>query len=303
MNASSLQSKATLGFIVLAVGLIGTSHGAIFARMADAHPIVTSAMRVGLAALVVIPFALWRDYRVFATLKRRPLMLAVGAGVFLAAHFATWIASLDLTSIANSVVLVTLNPIWIAFYTMMVTRRLPPGAVAISIMLAVGGSVIIGYGSAGMGGGQLTGDILAVIGGICMSGYLLLGQAARRDLPLLPYVAICYGVAAIILWLAVFAMDLPVMGLSLFTYQAFIGMALFSQVLGHSSYNWALKIFHPGFVAVFVLGEPILSSAFGFVYFGETIGPWTLGGGVLTLAGIAMGAWAELKPRTNEQAS
>ena len=285
-----------LGLTVLVVGLLGISHGSIFVRLADADPIVVSFFRVGIAALIVAPPALVLRWGEFRTMERRAAWLAVGAGIMLALHFAAWVSSLDHTAIANSVVLVTLSPIWIALFTAVVSRRRPHGAVIASCALAVVGCAIIGVGSAG-GGGQtsLYGDFLAFLGGLFVAGYLLFGRAARSGgMSLLVYVALCYGVAAATLGVAVVTGDHALTGLSTTTYGAMIAMAVVSQVIGHSSFNWGLKMFSPGFVAVCILGEPILAPILGQVYFGETIPTATWIGAAFILPGIWLGTRVEI---------
>ncbi len=297
MTSAETRPSNLTAIAVLVVAWLGVSHGSIFVRLADADPLVVSAFRAGLAALVVLPAALALRWDELKGLDRRQLAFSLGAGVFLALHFAAWITSLDHTSIANSVVLVTLNPVWIAIATTAMTGRRPGGLVLASVGLAVGGAAVIGWGSAGAGPSTLYGDGLALLGGICAAGYLLLGRAVRGGgVSLLSYVAICYGTAGGLLWLMVLALGLQVTGLSTVTYQAVIAMALFSQIIGHSGYNWALKSFNPGFVAVCLLGEPVLASALGYLYFGEAVPPATWAGGPMILAGIYLGARAELGP-------
>lgn len=294
--AASPGASGATAFAVLVVALAAVSHGSIFVRLADAHPFVISAFRVGTAALVVVPLAIGLRWREFAALDRRTVFYSLGAGSFLALHFVTWIASLAHTSIANSTVLVTLNPVWIALVTALVTRRRPGGLVAASVALSVAGCAVIAWGSAGHGAGSLEGDGLAVLGGICAAGYLMMGRLARRQgVSLLTYIALCYGGAAVLLWALVLVLELPITGLSPVTYGAMIGMGLVSQVIGHSGYNWALKLFNPGFIAVCLLGEPIVASALGLVYFGEAIPLATLAGAPIIMTGIYLGARAELR--------
>ena len=124
------------------------------------------------------------------------------------------------------------------------------------------------------------------------SDYLLAGRRARRRLPLLPYIALCYATAATVLWVAVIALGLPATGFSATTWQALLAMALVSQIIGHGSYNWALKAFDARFIAVCLLGEPVLAALLGWLWFGERPGPATIAGGALVLAGIWTGARA-----------
>ena len=69
-------------------------------------------------------------------------------------------------------------------------------------------------------------------------------------------------------------------------------LALVPQLLGHTSFNWALRYLPASLVAVALLGEPIGSSALAFVLLHEVPGPVTLGGAALILAGIAVVAWS-----------
>ena len=92
-------------FVVLGIGLLAISFGAIFARFAQGYglpSLAVATLRLGLAALIVTPLAWWQSRHSLRTLTRSQLMLAAGAGFFLALHFATWISSLEYTSVASS---------------------------------------------------------------------------------------------------------------------------------------------------------------------------------------------------------
>jgi drug/metabolite transporter (DMT)-like permease len=168
-------------------------------------------------------------------------------------------------------------------------------ATVISIIVSVIGGIVIGLGDFAMGGQALFGDFLAVIGAICAAIYLLLGRNLRRNLSLLAYVVLCYGSAAVFLWLAVIALRLPVSGYDTQTVAAFWSMALVSQIIGHSSYNWALKWFTTGFIAVALLGEPIGSTIMAYLIFDEGL-TWSKAiGGLFILSAIYIAASGEKK--------
>ncbi len=280
-------------YIVLVVGIVGVSTGAIFARLADAPALVTAAYRVGLASLILIPLAVWKVRDELRGLSVRDIRLAVLSGFFLALHFATWISSLDYTAIANSVVLVNTIPLWVGLLTPIVAREGIRKLTMVSIGFSVIGGAIIGYGDFATGGRALWGDLLALIGAFCAAIYLLLGRNLRRKVSLLAYIAVCYGSAAIFLWAVVLSLNLPITGYSSQTVAAFWAMALISQIMGHSSYNWALKWFSPGFVAVALLGEPIGSTLLAYLIFNEGITWLKLCGGLFILAAIYIAAAGE----------
>lgn len=287
-------------YIALISGVMAVSTGAIFARIADAPALVIAAYRVGLATLVLAPLAWWKARDELLSLSARDLKLIMLAGFFLALHFATWISSLDYTSVANSVVLVNTNPLWVALFTPFVTGERIRSFTWISIVVSVAGAGIIGAGDFASGGKALLGDVLALCGSICAGLYLLLGRHLRARLSLPAYVIVCYGSAAAILWALVLLLGLQITGFSSTTVSAFWAMALITQIIGHSSYNWALKWFSAGMIAVSLLGEPVGSTILAYFIFHEELTWSKLLGGILILAAIYLAAAGERRETGHE---
>jgi drug/metabolite transporter (DMT)-like permease len=282
-------------YFALIIGVFAVSTGAIFARLADAQALVIAAYRVGLASLILAPFAWFKARHEIARLLKKDLKLAVLSGFFLAMHFATWISSLDYTSVANSVILVNTNPLWVGLLTPFIAKERVKRATIFGITISVIGGIIIGYGDFATGGKALLGDALALIGSICAAIYLLLGRNLRRKLSLLPYIFICYGSAAVILWIIVLCLGLPLAGFSQTTVYALWGMALISQLTGHTSYNWALKWFSASLIAVSLLGEPIGATILAYIIFHEGLTVHKVIGGIFILVAIYIAASSEGK--------
>jgi drug/metabolite transporter (DMT)-like permease len=279
--------------LALISGVLAVSTGAIFARLAEAPALVIAAYRVGLASLILAPVAWWQARDELLGLEKKEYLLALLSGLFLALHFSTWISSLNYTSVANSVVLVNTNPLWVGLLAPAISKDHLTSMTKLGIVISVIGGVIIGAGDFALGGQALWGDFLALVGGVCAAMYLLLGRNLRRKLSLLAYVILCYGSAAIVLWASVIALRLPVVGFTSGTYAAFAGMALISQIIGHTSYNWALKWFSASLIAVSLLGEPIGATILAYIIFDEGL-TWTkFVGGSLILAGIYLAARGE----------
>ena len=273
--------------------MLAVSTGAIFVRLADAPSLVIAAYRVGLATLLLTPIAWFKVRAELLNLSIRELKLAAAAGLFLAFHFATWISSLEYTSVANSVVLVNTNPLWVGLLTPLITRERIKASVVAGIIISVVGGIIIGAGDFATGSRALLGDFLALLGSICMAFYLLLGRNLRRELSLLAYIFLCYGCAALILWLIVLGLKLPIIGFSTHTYLSLMAMAIISQLIGHSSYNWALKWFSAILIAISLLGEPICSTILAYIIFKEGLTGSKVIGGVLILSAICISAASE----------
>ena len=276
--------------LVLLVGVLAVSSGAIFVRLSDAPPLVTAAWRLTLATLFLLPYALWKARGELRQLSRRELGIGMLAGFFLALHFATWISSLAFTSVVNSTVLVNITPVWVALMTPWLTRDHVSRRAWLGVVASVVGGIGIGLGDFAGGTRALIGDGLALAGSLALAIYLLSGRKLRAKLSLPAYLTVCYSSATVLLWACVLSAGLPATGFNARTWGALFGMALVSQHLGHSSYNWAMKYFSAGFIAVCLLGEPVLSSLLAWWLFGEALTWGKVAGGALILAGIYLTA-------------
>jgi drug/metabolite transporter (DMT)-like permease len=270
---------------VLALGIAGVSTGSILARVAvaEAHPFVISAYRLGLVTLALLPFVLRRGRAELQELSWRQVVQAVLSGILLAGHFATWIASLDHTAIANSVLLVSTSPLWVALLGPLVCRDRVGWRVFLCIAVALAGSAVIAAGDVGQGSSAVRGDVLALAGGVCAAFYLLIGRNLRRRLSLPTYAVLCYGSATVALLALAVLLRLPLVGFGGKTYAALVAMAVLSQGLGHTSFNWALKWLRPHVVAAAFLGEPIGAAILAYLVFGEGLTLTTGVGGSLVL--------------------
>jgi drug/metabolite transporter (DMT)-like permease len=275
--------------LALLIAVVCVSTGSIFARLAESPALATAAWRMTIAtALVALALVrYWRDLR---RLSLRDLGLAAGAGACLAVHFATWITSLNLTSVASSVVLVNTAPLWVALLAPWVTKERTTRRAWVGIALSFMGAAVIAGVDFRIRHGLLRGDALALAGGMSVAMYLMLGRRLRTRLSLVGYCAVTYAMATAVLWAIVAVARVPATGFPLNTWGAIAGMAVIAQIGGHTLYNWSLKHLSSGAVAVALLGEPIGSSLLAWQIFGEVPPPASIGGGVLVLVGIYLAA-------------
>lgn len=280
---------------VLCIAVLAVAHGSIFVRLAvDAEMLAIAAWRLTLATAIVLPIVWRRAVPGWRAIDRRTLWLILGASALLAGHFATWISSLEYTSIANSVVLVSTAPLWVAIIGRVTGTLRLSRLMTWAVVLSVVGAAVIGWGSARVGFNTLRGDLLALAGAACMGAYLLVSQRIQRTLDFAPYVGAVYGGTALLLWVTCLVAGTPMRGFGAGTWWALAGIALVSQVIGHSGYNWSLRHLRPDFVAVTLLAEPIVASVLGLLLFREAIPAATLAGGAIILAAIAMAAAAQI---------
>lgn len=278
---------------VLFFGVLCVSTAALFIRLADAPPLVTAAWRLTFASLILVPAALATARDELFALSRADLGRALAAGAMLALHFALWITSLEHTTVASSVVLVTTSPLWVGLAAPFVLKEGVSRQLHLGIVMAFAGGALIGWGDTAIGGTAVLGDALAVGGAIAVAGYFLIGRHLRARLRLLPYVALVYGTAAVLLMAAAILAGNRMTGYPASTWTCFALLALVPQILGHSSFNWALQHLSTTYVAGSVLGEPLGSTLLAWWILNEPPPPATIAGGTLILAGLAVATRAE----------
>jgi drug/metabolite transporter (DMT)-like permease len=278
--------------IVLLIGIIAVSAASILIRNAQttAPSLVIASYRMMIASLVVMPLALWRHQNDLRKLRTMEWLLVAASGVFLALHFAAWVTSLEYTSVTSSVVLDATSPLWVAIGSWLLLRERLTRPVVYGLIVAIAGSFVIGYGDMVQTArsASLLGNSLALVGALMVTGYWLIGRRVRGSLSLAPYVAIVYSMAAVVLLMMVGVARQPLTGYGTITYVFLVLLALVPQLVGHSSFNWALARLPAVFVAVATLGEPIGATVLAYFLLGETPTTVRMFGAVLVLAGIAV---------------
>lgn len=305
MSSSDTTTQSPSTQAALLVAVLAMSTAAVLARRAGEAPATVIAFwRCALAASVLAPAMLFgarrSEYRRELTaLTRTERALLAAAGVSLGLHFQTWISSLEYTTIASSSVLVSTTPVWVALGAAMLAGQardpLPRGA-ALALGICVLGSITIGWGDFGLSRRALGGDALALAGALFAALYLLAGRRLRGKVSLAPYLTAVYGVAALWLLASCALEALPILGYRRTTGLAILAIALVPQLIGHSTFNWALRWTSARLVAVAALGEPIFSTLWGFLLEREVPGVSTWIGGALLLLGIYLALRAE-RPR------
>lgn len=290
----------------LTIGLMAMASASLLVRAAfNVAPeqstriaLTLGAGRLVLASLFLLPS--WIALLRRPEQDRRAWVYSVLSGLLLGIHFATWFTSLLFTSVTASLILVTLGPVWTAILgTWLKIERITP-LTWIGVALAFAGALVIGIAdaapSATAGSNPLLGDALALIGGIAVAGYRLLGRAAQhRGLSIGEYSAVAYGAGGLSLlpWPALLApagIWAAYAGLPPAFYGWLIALAVIPQLIGHTSANWAIRWFSPTLVSLLILFEPVIASILVWILFAEKAGGWVWIGGAITLIGVVLAA-------------
>jgi drug/metabolite transporter (DMT)-like permease len=270
-----------MGVLALALAVVAISWGSILARLCASPPALIAFYRLSFAALLVLPPAAARC-RGMADPRRAAAAAAI-AGVLLALHFGTWIASLRHTTVAASTVLVSTQPLFSVLLSALVLGERPPPRTWGAILLALGGVVAIAGGDLAAGGARFLGDALALLGAVFAAGYLVAARWARAAAPLPVWLLLVNGCAALAAGAAVLAGGGGFAPAAPADWAWLALMAAVPHVLGHGALNWAVRRLRAYIANLAVLGEPVLASLYALWIFGETP-PASVGAGALLVA-------------------
>ena len=277
--------------------LYGALFSAIFAvswaapliKLIDAPGPTIAFYRLFFAFCLLSPLSFWRTKKAFQSFSIAEWVHIVAAGMFLALHFGLWITALSHTSITSAVLIIATQPLFCAVFSYLIFSERPTPPLICGILVALLGTVLVGYADLTQSLGSLFGDLLALFGSLAGVAYFIIGRRVRARLELFSYVFPVFAVAAILLgsfcaWQGLLA--IPSRGQDL---QLLVLLAAGPTVLGHGLLNWSLRYLSATSVNLTLLGEPIIASLLAFLLFSERHPLLLYFGGGLILAGIVLG--------------
>ncbi len=278
--------------LVLLLAVLATTYAGPIVRLAVAPALAIAFWRLTLVLPVTGGLAVWEGRGASGVGRdaQRPtshaLWLMVLSGLFLAAHFWTWIASLRFTTVASSVVLVSLKPIFVWALAAVWLHEHPSRREGWGIGIAVVGATLIGIGDARLSLGALGGDLLALAGALTAAGYYVIGRRVRVTVGVWTYATVVYAVAALTLAAVALLRDVPLTGFAGRDWAVFGALAVGPMLLGHTGMNYALKYYRATTVNVAALGEPVGATLIAWLGLHESPPVLALIGGAVVIAGI-----------------
>ncbi|MDP8937552.1 MAG: DMT family transporter [Actinomycetota bacterium] len=280
---------------LMGLGILGVSTAAPLIKAAAAPALAIAFWRMALASGVLLPFAAARRERV--ALGRRELRLTVMAGLLLGAHFAAFVPSVTLTTVASAVALVTMQPAWAALFERLRGARVR-AATWSGIALSIAGALLLSGVDLSVSPRALAGDGLALAGGALAAGYRVLGADVRRTVSTTAYTSVCYPVAAAALLAVCLVSGQRLGGYDAATWARLGALAVLAQLLGHSVFNLVVKSVGATMVSLALLFEVVGASVLAAVFLGERPPAAAVPAAVVILAGI----WIVVRTREGDLA-
>jgi drug/metabolite transporter (DMT)-like permease len=286
------QSKIGLLYVCIAVFFFSTSP--IFIIWAKPFTSVEIAFwRLAIASLLVALMGLVTHQRLL--LKRRELPRFAFYGLVTALHFIFYIASLSFTTIAHSLALAYISPVWVTLFSVFILREPLPRRKYVGVGIAVIGiAIMVGFepnyttcSLSGSGRCMIVGDVMALLSGLCFAIYSIAGRGERDRHPLFRYTTNVYGLAA--LWLLPAALFFTFRHSSSFPLTAIgavVALGVFPLGIGHTLYNAAVRRVHATYANLIATQEVTGGIILGILLVGQVPSVSTLVGVGVTLLGI-----------------
>ncbi|MER5430794.1 DMT family transporter [Streptomyces sp. NPDC002588] len=287
-----------LAAAAMTVTIVAISATAPLTAYASASPLAMAFWRNCLGFAVLGPFLLLLRRREVARVARgergvlrreqwRPLVFGFLAATSLTLHFASFMTSTRLTSVAMSTALVATQPVWQALIASVQGVRTARRA-RVGLTLAVVGAAAAAGLDIRSGGTALVGDLLALLGAISQAGYTALSEKSRADVSTPLYSAFTSLVCGVqllgVCWLA----GIPLTGFDRSTQLSLLGLLILPQILGLGSLNFVLGRTSATTTSVLLLLETPVAALAAWWLMDQGIKPGTIPGLALIIIGVTV---------------
>ncbi|MFC4769359.1 DMT family transporter [Effusibacillus consociatus] len=278
-------------YLALLIAVVSVSSSAVFVKLSSSSPGLTASFRLLFTVVLMVPFLLSirsTVLRSLASLNKRDYWLCLVSGIALAFHFVTWFASFQYTSVASSVVFVSLQPLFTFIGSIWIFKESMSRNSWLGGILAIIGSIVIGWGDFSSGTSILFGDFLALFSAFLVSIYWLIGQHVRTRADSATYTFLVYSISTIALFVYVLSGGGSILSPQPIDWLWFVCLAIFPTLLGHSIFNWVIRWIPASVLSVSILGEAVGSSILAYFVFGEIVSFQQVTGGIVLLTGIVL---------------
>lgn len=274
-------------YLLLFISILSVSISSIMIKFSDAPTSVAGMYRLYISVIIMLPFVPWKMVRSLK-MNKKDWIAVLLAGLFLGLHFLCWMESLVYTSVASSMVILALQPVFVMIGSFFIFGERASLLTIISLAAALVGSFIIAWGDIGVSREALIGDGLSLLGTIFVSGYLLAGQKVSRKIDANVYSVIVFFIGGNVLLAYSLLNNIALIGYDASDWTYFLLLAIIPTIFGQYIFNVLLKSLGATTISVGIIGEPVLAIILAYLLLGETVSIFQLIGGLLVLLGMCL---------------
>ncbi|WP_256222055.1 DMT family transporter [Paenibacillus sp. OK076] len=279
-------------YLLLFISILSISISSILIKSSETPTSVAGMYRLFITVILMLPFVPWKSLRNLK-MSKKDWSVVLLAGLFLGLHFLCWMESLVHTSVASSMVILSLQPLFVMLGSYFIFKEQANMVTILCLVTALAGSVIIAWGDIGVSREALIGDGLSLLGTIAVSAYMLAGQKVSHKIDANVYSVIVFFLAGIVLLIYSLINHISLTGYNTSDWMYFLLLAIIPTIFGQFLINLLLKSLGATTLSVGIIGEPVLAIILAFVFLGETISLFQFIGGMMTVLGMGGYFWAK----------
>ncbi|WP_336780065.1 DMT family transporter [Paenibacillus illinoisensis] len=277
-------------YVMLLISILSVSISSIMIKSSDTATAVAGMYRLYISVIIMLPFVPWKTLRI-SKMNKKDWVTVLVAGLFLGLHFLFWMESLVHTSVASSMVILSLQPLFVMIGSYFMFRERNSMLTIFCLIAALIGSIIIAWGDLGISREAVLGDGLSLLGTILVSVYMLAGQKVSRKIDSNLYSVLVFFLGGTVMLVYCLFNQIPLVGYRSSDWTYFLLLAVIPTIFGQNIFNLLLKTIGATTVSVGIIGEPVLAILLAYLFLGETISAFQLTGGLITLFGMGMFFW------------
>ncbi|MFB8374341.1 DMT family transporter [Paenibacillus taichungensis] len=279
-------------YLLLFISILSISISSILIKSSETPTSVAGMYRLFITVILMLPFVPWKNLQNLK-MSNKDWSVVLLAGFFLGLHFLFWMESLVHTSVASSMVILSLQPLFVMLGSYFIFKERANIVTILCLVTALAGSVIIAWGDIGVSREALVGDGLSLLGTIAVSAYMLAGQKVSHKIDANVYSVIVFFLAGSVLLIYSLFNHISLTGYNTSDWMYFLLLAIIPTIFGQFLINLLLKSLGATTVSVGIIGEPVLAIILAFVFLGETISLFQFIGGMMTVLGMGVYFWAK----------
>ncbi|MGX1830166.1 DMT family transporter [Paenibacillus taichungensis] len=279
-------------YLLLFISILSISISSILIKSSETPTSVAGMYRLFITVILMLPFVPWKNLQNLK-MSNKDWSVVLLAGFFLGLHFLFWMESLVHTSVASSMVILSLQPLFVMLGSYFIFKERANIVTILCLVTALAGSVIIAWGDIGVSREALVGDGLSLLGTIAVSAYMLAGQKVSHKIDANVYSVIVFFLAGSVLLIYSLFNHISLTGYNTSDWMYFLLLAIIPTIFGQFLINLLLKSLGATTVSVGIIGEPVLAIILAFVFLGETISLFQFIGGMMTVIGMGVYFWAK----------
>ena len=270
-------------YLILLVALISVSSTALVIRyLEDLDPVLLAFWRMLFASILLWIYSYnIKNYTSYSVNR----VWTIIAGIFLGLHFALFFIGVRTTSIPSATLLACTAPIFTATISWLKGENLSKAAL-LGLLLSVLGIVIVQSFNNDLTRGNLYGNLLSLLSGLCIAITFVFAKKIRLTTENVVYGREVFFVASLTLLAFSLLTKTSLFSFSKADLPWFLFLGLFPSILGHNMLNYTIKYLSPTAVASVPLGEPIIASLFSYLIFFESIPFGVIAGAPFIFFGI-----------------